>query len=98
MCIIMDIKRLIFHIVFIYIFVCQTLSTFESLSRINKINLLLNQSYRAIVISFTPGLNESSESFPITIMLVCKINMLTSVINKTMLLTCQVIFFAQNCA
>ena len=45
----MDIKRLIFSNVFIYLYVCQTLSTFESLSRINKMNLLLNKSYRATV-------------------------------------------------
>ena len=49
-----------------------------------------------IVISFTPCLNKSSESFPITITLVCKINMLKSVINKTMLLPYQVFCFCSK--
>ena len=61
----MDIKRLIFHIVFIYLYVCQTLSTCESLSRINKIHLLLHQSQRATVYRNVWNLNHAPSRFRI---------------------------------
>ena len=60
----MDIKRLIFHIVFIYLYVCQTLYTFESLSS-NKESIQFTP--QSILESYSVHKCVESESCIITI-------------------------------